>query len=513
MSGRVDRREFIKGTGLTLGAIAFGSRVTDAFGSPERFRYFEAGPVDLKGALKYTSGKRFPGAKVVVVAVSGDQGEWIGKVAKTWENATGASVDLNLIPFTSLQDKVLLALSTNVFLGDLLNVPAFLDGDLMGGGYIESVPAAVSRRLNFADVMPLYRQQGLWNGVRYGYPWDGDVHSMYYRKDLINDPSNRSKFSAKYHQPLRAPRTWEEWHNVGEFFTNKPKLYGAEELVMPKNQGYQGIISRAAPYSKIPGNPAFLFDPETMKAEIANPGFVQAITDLKAMMPYMPPGILNYGFSENAQAIAGGHVVLDIQWGDIGPISVDPKQSVVRGKIGFALTPGVKRVWDSKKQEWVSFPHINYAPYAAFGGWQNLVAKNAKQKAAAIDLASYLASPQVMLLSSVTGGSGVNPARLSTIHALSTWVKAGFPTAAYAKEYLNTLLKVQTNKNAIFQLRLPGFTQYSDALELAVSKVLAGQASPKAALDEAAKSWDATTQRIGRSKQLKLYRESLGLKS
>jgi len=473
------------------------------------------GEVDVAQALKATSGKKFSGVTVVVVGVSGDQGEFIKKAAKGWEDATGGTVELNLIPFGELQDKVLAALSAGAFIGDVLNVPAYMDGDLMGGGYIEPVPDEVKQRLEWDDIMPLYQEQTNWGGVTYGYPWDGDIHSMYYRKDLIGDPQNQEKFKAKYGYDLHAPATWEEYHDVAEFFTGDwgdgKQHYGSVELFMRKNQGFHGYVSRATCYAKMPDDKAFFFDPDTMDARINNPGFVQALQDAVDILPYSPPDMLNYGFIENAQAFVGGLVALDIQWADIGTMALDPSMSTIKGKVGFSMSPGCTKTWDSRAGNWVDFPDVNYAPYAAFGGWQNLVPKNAKNKEAAIDLAAYLASPPIMKLASLTGGSGVNPARYSTIKDIDAWVKAGFPGAEDAKAYLDMIQKVQEYPNTVFQLRLPGYVQYQDALELAVSKALSRQASPQEALDEAAREWDGITDRLGRDNQKKLYRQSIGL--
>ena len=56
--------------------------------------------------------------------------------------------------------------------------------------------------------------------------------------------------------------------------------------------------------------------------------------------------------------------------------------------------------------------------------------------------------------------------------------------------------------------RLP---EYKDALELAVSEALSGQAGAQEALDEAAETWNEITDRLGRDEQLRIYREALGL--
>jgi multiple sugar transport system substrate-binding protein len=191
-------------------------------------------------------------------------------------------------------------------------------------------------------------------------------------------------------------------------------------------------------------------------------------------------------------------------------MAYDPSTSVVAGKVGYALTPGSMETFDAVTGKWVTFDKPNYAPYAAYGGWQNVVPANAKEKEAAIDLATYLSAPETMLYASVTPGSGVNPARASTISNTDAWLSV-FPDAKAVNDYLSIQQEALSNPNLIYNMRLPGYIQYQDALELAVSKALAKQVTPKEALDEAAASWNQITDKLGRETQRKLYRQSIGL--
>jgi multiple sugar transport system substrate-binding protein len=109
----------------------------------------------------------------------------------------------------------------------------------------------------------------------------------------------------------------------------------------------------------------------------------------------------------------------------------------------------------------------------------------------------------------VTAGTGMNPSRGAQLSP-ALWQGAGF-SAAEAQAYIDMITGALSDQNAVFDLRLPGFPDYKDALEVAVSKVLANQDSEQNALDEAARSWEATTDRLGRDTQRTLYRQSLGL--
>ena len=82
-----------------------------------------------------------------------------------------------------------------------------------------------------------------------------------------------------------------------------------------------------------------------------------------------------------------------------------------------------------------------------------------------------------------------------------------FKNAAEARVYLDGL-KVAL-ADGYPEIFIPGAAQYEDALDLHVNKALAGQETPKQALDAVAQEWNAITQRLGQQKQVELWRQAL----
>jgi len=56
---------------------------------------------------------------------------------------------------------------------------------------------------------------------------------------------------------------------------------------------------------------------------------------------------------------------------------------------------------------------------------------------------------------------------------------------------------------------LPGYTKYTDALEIEISNFMTGGKSAQSALDDAAKEWDKITDSYSRDKQLAVYKNFL----
>jgi hypothetical protein len=74
--------------------------------------------------------------------------------------------------------------------------------------------------------------------------------------------------------------------------------------------------------------------------------------------------------------------------------------------------------------------------------------------------------------------------------------------------WLGTLEATTIHANVIPDLRLPGWTEYQDALELAVSAAVSGEKEIQAALDECAETWNRVTERVGgREKQMQYYED------
>lgn len=91
--------------------------------------------------------------------------------------------------------------------------------------------------------------------------------------------------------------------------------------------------------------------------------------------------------------------------------------------------------------------------------------------------------------------------------SLEEWKQYGWNTddvKSYLAGYYGNLALPEQEE----YLRIPGAAEYWHELDVRVSAVLAGQTTPKAALDDTYQAWEKITDRYGRDKQKKLYQES-----
>jgi multiple sugar transport system substrate-binding protein len=251
------------------------------------------------------------------------------------------------------------------------------------------------------------------------------------------------------------------------------------------------------------------FDPDTMDAQLNNPGWVRALEEYVRTSKLAPPNALNFSFGEVNAAMAGGQVAMSIGWGDTGVIAADPKQSKIPGKVGSAELPSSTEVYNYKTKQWDKFDQPVDTSFMAFGGWQIAVPQASDNQEAAWSFVQTLSSPAVSGKATVTGGSGVNPYRLSHVQNLDLW--KNLFSEREAKEYLGAQLASMDAKNVALDIRLAGYFSYTEVLEIELSKALAGQVTAQAALDTVASEWNRLTDEFGRDQQLAAYRASMGL--
>jgi multiple sugar transport system substrate-binding protein len=112
-----------------------------------------------------------------------------------------------------------------------------------------------------------------------------------------------------------------------------------------------------------------------------------------------------------------------------------------------------------------------------------------------------------------TGGTGINPYRLSHFTNIGAWTAGGTFSQAEAENYLDVQLASidPARHNVALDMRIPGYFQYTEVLEIELSKALSGDVSPQQALDTIAAEWNRLTDEIGREPQLAAYRSSMGL--
>ncbi len=429
---------------------------------------------------------------------------------KGWQEKTGGAVNVVEFPWSELYPKIVTSLAGGDTTFDGITFAPAWSPDFTA--FLTPMPEAMQSGASWEDIFPVYRERLMvWNDQVLSQTMDGDVHTYTYRIDLFEDEAEKTAFEEKYGYELAPPDTWQKYLDIAEFFQRPDEgLWGTAEAYRRGGQQFWFFFSHAAAYTNHPDHPgSMFFDPETMDAQVNNPGWVRGLEEYIASSKLAPPNALNFSFGEVNAAVAGGQVAQSIGWGDTGVIAADPKQSQVAGNVGSAVLPGSTEVWNYKTEQWDEFDEVVRSPFMAFGGWQAAVPASSQNQEAAWDFIAYLTGPEISSQAAITGGTGVNPYRFAHVDNPDLW--SDLFSGREAEEYLSAQKASIDAENVALDMRLPGYFSYTEVLEIELSKALAGEVSPQEALDNVAEAWDGLTDEFGRDTQLAAYRASMGL--
>lgn len=464
----------------------------------------------------------FAGVTVNVLSFAGPQvTEPLLRRGPDFEALTGANIEVTTVPFAELYNTILTDQTTGTNSYDAFVMSPQWNADFVAAGILEDLSSSVANDpdIQWEDIAPFFRNFiATYNGSIYVIPLDGDFHMIYYRTDIFADAG------------VEPPRTWEDYLAAAAQF-NGQDLNGDGEAdygsCIPKvrqGQSFWWVIDFASARLQSQGTgQGVFFDLDTFDPLFGpNPAFLRALELFNETTQYGPADELTLDLNSTRDLFLTGRCALTMDWGDIGSLSIDPERSTMQDKVGTVVVPGATEVLDRATGQLVpcdatTCPYavdgVNYAPFAAFGGWGGAVSAAADQqvKDAAYAFFSYLNQPAQSNVDVTIGASGYNPYRLSQFESLDPWVAAGFSEDA-AQNYLGAIEGSLSSENMVLDLSIPSTNRYLQAtLDTVVSQYLAGEFTAEEAAQEIFNQWNEISDEVGRDAQKAAYLASLGI--
>ena len=419
--------------------------------------------------------------------------------AEQFAKLTGAKVDVTHTPAGDLYAKAMVPFKAGQAPYDIVFGFSNFINDWKQ--YLAPVPKKYINSPEMKDVTKSHIGVSSWDGTMYQYPVDGDRHYLKYRKDVIDNPEMQKKYKADTGKELRVPRTWKEYGEMAKYFNgwdwdgDGELEYGSAEVMKKDDLMFAAFFSRSVAYAKNLSTPGgFFFDLETMKPNVNNPGFVEALTDWVEATKYVPPGGINFGLGDEIGSFGGGQTLFSFSWDDAF-IAAMQDDSPIKNKVGTAPLPGADKVWNRVTGKWEN--QYNQAPYIVWG-WAVGVAKKSKVQEMAFDYLCFFSNGANHQADLAIGNFGVNPFKNSDFDP-NLYIDTMGWDKEIAESYTKTLKDMEKSKNRVFPLRVRGVFEFTSAVATGTSKALAGQLSPQEALDEVAKEWEAIVKRVGKS--------------
>lgn len=439
--------------------------------------------------------------------------------AEEFKEMTGAEIRVAEVPFAELFQKILTDWATGT---NSIDVGVFASGwgvELVSADLVENLDPYIANDdlIDLEDIAPYFRDfNQKVKGSTYFITLDGDFQMLYYRTDVLESAG------------LEPPNTWEEYLDVAskihgmDMNGDGEADYGSCIFKKRNAQSYFAVQSVAASRVQTKGtSEGIYFDPATMKPKINNAAWAKAFELYKATGEYGPPDELNHDIGDTRALAIGGRCGLMIDWGDIGPLSIE-EGSKINDKVGAIIMPGSMEALDVETGELVTCddnacPYhvggINYAPFAAFGGWTAAISNSSddKVKQAAYDFLSYMNQAAQSNVDVTMGWTGYNPYRNSQLNNTEAWVEAGFSQTA-AENYLSAIKESLNHPNMASDFRIPGAAQYTGVvLDRELARYLADEITVEQALANIEEAWEEITDDFGREEQAEIYALSLGI--
>ena len=389
------------------------------------------------------------------------------ELSKDFEAKSGHTMKFEFVPWPNFADRMLNELNSGGKLCDLMiGDSQWIGGSAESGHYIKLNDFFAKEGIDMADFIPAtvtgYAEWPKGSPNYWALPAFGDVVGWTYRKDWFSRPELKAEFKKKYGRDLDAPKSLAELKDIGEFFQGREidgkKVYGASIYTERGSEGItMGVTNALYNFGFQYGDPKSPYDLE---------GFVNSDSAVKGLEFYKqlydcctPPGSSDWYMSENIDAYKSGQVAMQMNFAFIWPgVEADP--NVGGGKSGYFPNP----------------PGPN-GHFAQLGGQGISVVSYSSKQDAALQYIKWFAQPEVQKKWWEAGG-------YSALRAVVE--DPGFATSQpYAQTFLDSMAIVKD-----FWAE-PSYASLLLAMQKRVHNyVVAGQGTPKEALDGLVKDWN-----------------------
>jgi multiple sugar transport system substrate-binding protein len=377
-------------------------------------------------------------------------------LAEWFEQETGVHVAVDRAPYSEITDRATHDVTSGrgrydviqywyPMLGTLAEKEILAD---ISSWWSENIPV-----LDPADFISVFRDTWCLIGDRrYGVPFDGDMHLLFYNRDILERHS------------LRPPATWDEYRHVARTVTEREGgdgVYGC------------GIMAADIPLiligtylNRLAGFGGHLFD--TRGEPVANsPVAVAALEHLLSELPHALPEPARVAFDEMLGPWLAGQVAMVEFWADLGKISDSAGATAVAGRWGVVPLPRGPAPGGRTA-----------APLNA--GWSLGISTRSQQPSLARDFLAFALRPDIGLRVSTMDG-GLDPCRWS-IYGLPAYRECVTEELAAAAESAVKSAAVPWPTDA----RWPTLQR---ALHMNLYLAVTGTKTAQQALDETQTAW------------------------
>lgn len=336
---------------------------------------------DFQSDFDCTESARTEGI-VTLKFLTGEFGAWIESAAKRFnEERAGVNVELVVVSLAELSPNIINeAISKTGLFDGFVTPPEVMGSIVQEEGWADLSPyieSSTSRIQDWSDILLSYRKWiSQYQNQILMFPLDGDVLSLFYRKDVLEEFG------------LEVPRTWDEYNDVaaathGKVLKNQTLTGSCVGRAVGCAGSYWANLVLSSMTQTSGTSSGHLFDSSDM-APLLGEALIQALEWMEGQVKYGSEDEFYDCVPLNDQ-INQGSCVLTYNWGNTFAVHLN-EGSIFNApghELGVAPTPGSTKVLDRATMKLVpcdaercrygtyyeDIGWVNHAPYLAFGGW------------------------------------------------------------------------------------------------------------------------------------------------
>jgi len=254
-------------------------------------------------------------------------------IVSQFTSKTGIKVQLNTLPYATLQVKQASILSAKSPSADVVLADDVWRGQYVGNNWVIPLTPYITRdaaEVNMTDFIPgLLHGNMEWNGAVYGLGFISAVYVTYYRTDIF----------AQYGLTPDSISTWDGMYNTATFLQGKLAGTGVSSIDI---MGARGVQATCAYFNFLGSYGGRVYN-DTYYPEINSPAGIAAAQMEQKLASVGASSIPSDDYGEVQSNFATGRAAMAIGWQNMAPAFADPSISKIIGNYKAAQIPGVKQ--------------------------------------------------------------------------------------------------------------------------------------------------------------------------
>lgn len=260
---------------------------------------------------------------LTVLVEAGGHGQ-LQPVADQFQKDTATTISFVELPYDGLYNRLTSELKGNAVSFDVAALdatwlPAFRSALVpLDDLFTDSVKS---------DLFPSLVKEAAPDGTFVGMPVWTNTEILYYRIDLLEDPVHRTAFTQTYGYDLVPPTTWQQYHDVAEYFSKAMggSLYGTDVKGGVETEWLAALAQTGAK--------GLVVDPDGT-VSLGNSNSLAALDFYTSLLPYAPSGAAQLDWAGAQNLFNQGQLALMRFWAHA--YRQVPEDAPVAGHVGVA---------------------------------------------------------------------------------------------------------------------------------------------------------------------------------